>query len=58
MAKNVYDDGYSYARASFRFSVAVFAKAEVRENAARSRVNCASPGGKSGEPLLNLNAGT
>jgi len=53
MAKNVYDDGNSYARASFRFSVAVFAK--VRENAARSRVNCAPPGSKSGEPLLNLN---
>ena len=44
------------ARASCRFSVAVFAKAEVRENAARSRVNCASPGSKSGEePPLNLN---
>jgi hypothetical protein len=51
MAKNVYDDGNSYAHASVRFSAAVLAKAEVRANPARPRLNCASPGSKSANRL-------
>jgi hypothetical protein len=55
MAKNVCDDGNSYARASFRLSTAVFAKAEVRANPARPRSDYAYQASPSGQPLLNLN---